>query len=311
MEEFDLKFRRGQKPAFDEAPEWARCRIFGVNYLHLRGEQGGDLFFTRSGWPLAAQLVPHEWFTGKQFARRGRALAGATGAVYRVPIRHPGRAGQSIVVKFSRFGQDVGVTAHGLPQWLAEKHHDLLDHAEFLPPFEEFGHVRRLRASLPWRVGLMRPLAIYSPPTRYLEWQLGRKRHLRWLFEQQLARAQEGRHGKAGGIPEYARKPVTYDWERQYILLYRWLDGPDLEEWVAREKMTPEQAAAWAKEAHELLEKAGWVVLDHKPRHVIVRPGALRDKNATSLAGVPWGLVDYELLQPLAPSRADQFAADL
>jgi hypothetical protein len=309
VEEFDRKFFRGRQPAFDEAPVWARRRLFGVNYLHLRGAQGGDLFLTRSGWSMAEQLEPHQWFTGEQFARRGRALAGATGAVYRVPVTHPVRDEQSIVVKFSRFGQDVGVTAHGLPHWLAEQHHDLLDHAEFLPPFEEFGNVRRLRADLPWWIGLMRPLAIYSPPTRYLDWQLGRKRHLRWLFEKQLARTQGPQAvEKSGAMPEYARKPVSYDWERQYILLYSWLTGPDLEEVEQKGRLAPEESEAWTRHAHDVLQQHGWVVLDHKPRHVVVRRRFLQGLHPSATNSPPWGLVDYELLQPINPSEAGAFS---
>ena len=36
------------------------------------------------------------------------------------------------------------------------------------------------------------PLAIYSPPTRYLDWQLSRHEHLKWVYDRRLAADQAG-----------------------------------------------------------------------------------------------------------------------
>jgi hypothetical protein len=48
----------------------------------------------------------------------------------------------------------------------------------------------------------------------------------------------------------------------------------------------------------ELAEK-GWVVLDHKPRHIIVRP-VQGGTGLLSRQGKPvWALIDYELLFPM------------
>jgi len=44
MEGFDLSLGKGLKPAFDDAPARIRRRISGVDYLHLKGRQNGDLF---------------------------------------------------------------------------------------------------------------------------------------------------------------------------------------------------------------------------------------------------------------------------
>lgn len=44
MEGFDPTLGRGLKPDFDEAPARFRRRIGGVDYLHLKGRQNGDLF---------------------------------------------------------------------------------------------------------------------------------------------------------------------------------------------------------------------------------------------------------------------------
>ena len=286
MEGFDLTLGRGLKPAFDEAPDRFRRRISGVDYLHLRGRQNGDLFITREGWPVASCLVPEKWFAGERFRKPGQALAGATGAVYRVPIAHPARSAFALVVKFSRFGQDVGITvADELisdPAFMSR-----VDHAEFLPPFEEFANLCRLRQQCRGMFATKAPLAIYSPPTRYLAWQLGRKNHLQWTYRRQLSASQDD---------DPAAEKVEYDWERIYILLYRWMDGLDLEQAQSAGLVSTTQMIDWTRRAAHDLQRLGWMVLDHKPRHLIVRPQRKSRSILFRHHQPVLGLVDYELL---------------
>ena len=289
MEGFDLTLGRGIKPAFDDAPASVRCRIDGVDYLWVQGRQGGDLYLTREGWPEAARLTPDRWYTGDRFQKAGRALAGATGAVYRVPVEHPANPRFALVVKFSRVGQEVGITVvsgrlRDDPEFM-----NRVAHAEFLPPFEEFGNLCRLRRRCRGLFATHAPLAIYSPPTRYLPWQLGRKQHLRSASSIRL-RASQGDTDDPGR--------VVYDWERLYILLYRWMDGFDVEQAVRAGIVPPERAEEWTADAAARLRELGWVVLDHKPRHLILRSrrgtGPLVVRNGRPALG----LVDYELLYP-------------
>ena len=56
--------------------------------------------------------------------------------------------------------------------------------------------------------------------------------------------------------------------------------------------------------ARDALARYGWEVLDHKPRHVIIRVGrngrlVMRDGDLL------WGLVDYELLYRYKAAAAD------
>ncbi len=286
MEGFDLTLGRGRKPHFDEAPEDFRRRVFGVDYIYLKGRQNGDLYITRQGWAAAGSILPERWFTGAQFSKPGQALAGATGAVYRVPVAHPARSRFALVVKFSRFGQDVGITVAdeliSNRQFMAR-----VDDAEFLPPFEEFSNLERLRSQFNGLFATMAPLAIYSPPTRYLAWQLGRKNHLQWTYRRQLSASQD----------DDTEPKVEYDWERIYILLYRWIEGIDLEQAHGAGIVSEHQMIEWTRQAADQLLDLGWMVLDHKPRHLIVRPrrgrGILRRHDQPVL-----GLVDYELLVP-------------
>jgi len=289
MEGFDLSLGKGQKPLFDDAPARFRRQISGVDYLHLKGRQSGDLYITRSGWPVASSILPERWFTGAQFSKPGQALAGATGAVYRVPVAHPVRSNFALVVKFSRFGQDVGLTVVGRDLNEDADFMSRVDHAEFLPPFEEFGNLMRLRAQCRGHFVTQAPLAIYSPPTRYLAWQLGRKGHLQSTYSHRLLASQR---------PSEENAKLDYDWERIYILLYRWMDGIDAEQAFGAGLISETRMIDWTLQVAAVIRQLGWVVLDHKPRHLILR----QQKKARSplmRRGAPvLGLVDYELLFP-------------
>ncbi len=289
MEGFDLSLGKGLKPSFDEVPARFRRRISGVDYLHLKGHQSGDLFITRAGWPVAASILPERWFTGAQFSKPGQALAGATGAVYRVPVAHPVRSNFTLVVKFSRFGQDVGITVAGNELTNDAEFMSRVDHAEFLPPFEEFGNLMRLRSQCRGHFVTKAPLAIYSPPTRYLAWKLGRKSHLQSTYARRLLTSQ----GLSG-----ENETVEYDWERIYILLYRWMDGIDAEQAFGAGLISESRMMEWTHQVATVLRQLGWVVLDHKPRHLILRQQK-KTRSPLMRRGAPvLGLVDYELLYP-------------
>jgi len=285
MEGFGLSLGKGLKPLFDDSPARFRRRIAGVDYLHLKGRQSGDLYITRDGWPVAESLLPVHWFIGQQFCKRGRALAGATGAVYRVPVPHPVRKEYALVVKFSRFGQDVGITAVGEGVEADIQYH--IDSAEFLSPFQEFGNVMKLRRTLAGALRTQIPLAIYSPPTRHLVWELGRKPHLQWLQSREL------RQSQAETSEEFR---VTYAWERLYILLYRWMDGFDAEQCYLSGMISQRRMEELTRRTGKMLRNLGWMVLDHKPRHLILRRSGdgLLDRHGNPVLG----LVDYELLTP-------------
>jgi hypothetical protein len=169
-----------------------------------------------------------------------------------------------LVVKFSRFAQEalISIPPSEPLDW-AER--DRIAVSEFLSPFEEFANLERLRASAGLRIPTKAPLAIYSPATRYLDWQLGRIDHRRWWYDRVLAEDQAAQ-------PEGAR--VAYDWERLYVLIYRWIDGVDAETASQQGYLTQTELRALCQEARQGLRELGWDVLDHKARHVIVRPAS-------------------------------------
>ncbi|MCC7406695.1 MAG: hypothetical protein IT442_01400 [Phycisphaeraceae bacterium] len=300
MEAYDWTFSRGRKPAFDLVPARHRVRLFDVDYVHLRGLQSGDLFVTRSGWPLIECLVPGRWFVGERFSRVGRALAGATGAVYRVPVEHPRDDDFALVVKFCRFGQDALVTSVD-PTVIADPVlRQRFAGAEFLSPFEEFGNLMRLRQAAGSRIRTKRPLAIFSPATRHLDWELGRKPYLQHMYSARLLASQ-------AHLPPDQR--LDYSWERIYVLLYHWIDGLDAVEAAKQGLLDAAQVERLTVLTRDTLLGAGWVVLDHKPRHVIVRPSSCGPGALTRHDQVVWAIVDYELLMPAGFDASTQASA--
>lgn len=289
MERFDFTFRKGRKPAFAEVPPDRKRRLLGVDYVHLKGRQSGELWLTRHGWEVAESLRPEHWFVGRKFSKVGRALAGATGAVYRVPVPHQGCRDFALVVKFNRFCQSVGVTVIDPNLRFTEGQINRIKSAYFLSPFAEFGNLNRLRSSAGLKIPTKTPLGIYCPPARYLDWQLGREPHLKGFHSSTLLADQ-------AHLP--AQERLDYDWERQYIMLYRWLGGIDAEDAVESGIISEEQMIELGKQARGRLKDHGWEVMDHKPRHVIIRQ-ARNDRLIRRKGQIVWGLIDYELLYPL------------
>lgn len=290
MEQFDTTFGKLRRPAFDEAPAAHRHHLMGVDYLRLAGKQGGELFVTRHGWSCVESILPRAWFVDDRFKKVGRALAGATGAVYRVPVDHRARSDFALVVKFSRAAQDIQVTILDHGAHLDAVELERIECAAFLSPFEEFANLVKLRTAAGWTVPTKLPLAIYSPPTRYADWQLGRHSHLCSRMNRALVAAQ-------ADVAEEQR--ITYDWERLYILLYRWIDGVDAEVAAQTGLITKDTMVALGQEARVRLRALGWIVCDHKPRHVIVRPSRHAHGPLRRGDRIPWALIDYELLVPV------------
>lgn len=146
MERFEHRFHHPHQRSFDQAPAALRRRVFGVDYIQLRGKQSGELFVTRHGWPVLDSILPSHWFVGEGLSKVGRQLAGATGAVYRVAVPHKRREQFALVVKFSRFAQEalVSIAPDQVMDW---EERDRIASSEFLSPFEEFAHLKRLRAA--------------------------------------------------------------------------------------------------------------------------------------------------------------------
>jgi hypothetical protein len=269
--------------------------VLGVVYVHRKTTDGGDIYVTRDGLPLARHLEVSNWYESEWFRAHREPLEG-TSAVYRVATRPVAGKSIDLVVKNCRVGEDVPVETRAI---LAE-----ID-AEFNSPWEEFALVTELRQGrygpADLRVRTQLPLAIYVPPVTMQMWQTGRSRH------------------KINRI--CARHPgIVLDILRQYWLIYRWIEGKDIVQLLDSLGTSSETAAPTLAELTDSvnldLSAKGYVVADMKPAHVIIDEPKVAQVHAMAGCGSSdkaiertaelvrtgeYSVVDYELLMRTAP----------
>jgi len=317
--------------ALDDLPDALRTHAYGVDYARLDRAVGGTVWVTRHGWRVIDHVLPTTWFCHQEYARDGEKLATGTGSVFHVPTTSQRTARrQELVIKFSRVGQDVPVLVSDsfldhLPDGLAEE-------ADFSDPFYEFGMIQALRRSHDDRPGqprvrAARPLAIYSPPREYPLWQLGRHPG-RFDTRKRMLDA-----NVAASSREHQAQ-VELLLNRDYILIYEWLKGLDAEQLFADGLIDEAEMIGLTRASYDLMKSRGFVVVDHKPRHLICRPRRparpdhpqpdrraagsplRRPDPVTGQPTLAWALIDYELLlpwpnhpdRPTFPGLADQMA---
>ncbi|MBD3676746.1 MAG: hypothetical protein HUJ26_24835 [Planctomycetaceae bacterium] len=278
---------------FDDAPSEVSRLVYDVPYIEQEFEDGGLMWLTRYGWPWRDHLAPEKWYTDKQYVNFGTRLTRGTGAVYRVgTVGDDGRV-IDLVVKFSRFAQDVPL--HITVTYPGNIPHHLVDNSRFNSPFYEFGQIKKIRMpsenGTP-RIMTGRPLAIYSPPREHKLWQLGRTQ-LRFNHYARLLELDQKQ------FPEHQRLQLNI--HRQYIVLFSWEKGDDAELAFLAGKLTEKQLFQMTEDVQNSLERKGFYVLDNKPRHYIVRTrknGELLQKDGR----IAYSLVDFELLIPIPDS---------
>ncbi len=254
-------------------PNATPMRLLGVDYVHLPTPNGGELYLTRFGLPFLEHLQLENWRDDVWFEQKRQRLLG-TSVVYRVPPRVVNGRSIDLVVKYCRVGEDVPLDTLTFEKF---------SHAEFNSPYEEFALVMELREPHgAGRVFTHRPLAIYMPPERLELWQTGRSTH---RIEQKKAKFRD----------------VELDIFRHYVLIYQWVKGESADVALARAIPDPAQRAEEMKrltlEAKAGLERNGFLVVDHKPAHLIVRwrrdGTLLKDRGGD----YTYALIDFELLQ--------------
>ena len=176
--------------------------LLGVDYVHVKTRDGGDLYLTRFGAPYWQNLLPENWYAPEWFETKRQRLEG-TSTDYKVPTRRVNGVTLSLVAKWSRVGEGVPLDTLTFNKFI---------HAEFNSPFEEFSLLMELRkgeAGPPGiRLRTQKPLAIYMPSERLQLWQTGRS--------EDKIRAKVVRH-----------PGVEIDILRQYVVLYGWVKGLD------------------------------------------------------------------------------------
>ena len=220
----DCVEQRSDDP-FPLVPWSIRRRVYGVPYVELQDATGGHLWVTRHGWPYVRHLDASRWYADRTYQRRGKRISDGSGAVYRVPSTIPGERTMDLVVKFSRMSQDLQLQVAsdfpgGVPRFVS-------DTATFSDPFQEFGLLEELRNSTfgpsHSKILTKRPLAIYSPGRHFDAWQLGRDEDRFRQHQRQLAEDQ---------ADQISQRSVQLSINRQYILLFQWVDGTDAADMV-------------------------------------------------------------------------------
>ena len=250
--------------------------LLGVDYLHLKTSDGGDLYLTEFGRRFREHLRLENWFAPEWFDAKRERLRG-TGTVYKVPTRPVNGLSLNLVVKWSRVGELVPLDTMTVNKFID---------AEFNSPFEEFALLMELRKGESGppaiRIRTQQPLAIYVPSKRLQLWQTGRSEH--------KIRAKISRH------PD-----VEIDILRQYVVVFGWVKGLDAVQAADQFGFRGDAAAEFLARinslvTHELRQK-GYHVIDMKPAHIILRPkwhkALLRDFNGQ----IAYAVVDYELLE--------------
>ena len=245
--------------------------VLGVKYLHLRMEDGTDLYVTEHGLPFTKCLLPQNHWEDAQWLDHHSVRLHGTSSVFRVTTKEVDGQSKDIVIKWNRMGQDIpGETAEGS-----------LDGAEFNSPFMEFSLVqemRNARRESPGTLYTHKPLAIYVPRRFVKAERLGRRE---WKMKAIQRDHQE----------------IDLDWNRNYAVLYEWLKGVDAARAYSEELIDHDGMVSLFDRANCELRGKGFGIRDNKVGHVIVRPrpngGLAKDKSGAVL----YGLVDFELLE--------------
>jgi len=263
--------------------------ILDVVYVHRKTSDGGDIYLTEYGLPVAQLLELDNWYEKEWFSARRTRLEG-TSAVYRVPTKEVNGRSLELVVKNCRVGEEVPVETKTLLEFI---------NTEFNSPWEEFALTMEMREGKygprDLAIRTQEPLAIYVPPEKMQLWQSGRSRE------------------KINRI--HARHPgIELDILRQYKLIYGWIRGRDVVEALSGLGLSGEtllQAVTpLNRKALQDMDRKGYTVADMKPCHIVIGQPQIEafEMRATEGAAAQidylnglmnegrYYIVDYELL---------------
>jgi len=267
-----------------------KYKAFGINYLHLKLPNCGDLYVTGFGAAVLRCLLPENWYNNQYFFHKGTKLNG-TSAVYKVPTNPVFGRSIDVVVKFCRIGEDVKPLLTPRSKFISDEE---FASARWNGPFEEFGKLMELRKGVfgfKKRFLTQRPLAIFVPEQVCADWQLGRSpdnfRISKSVMERDTTLTDE-------------HDSVELDISRQYIMIYSWVKGLGLDDLVKQGVLGKEIGDDLTERAYFMdMIPSGFKVLDTKPAHLILR----LDRNGRPVkknGQYPYALIDYELLRRTA-----------
>ena len=257
-------------------------RLLGVDYAHLPTADGGDIYVTWDGLHRLDHLLLENWLEPAWFEANRERLPG-TSTVYRLPTKPVNGRSIDLVVKYCRVGEDVPLDTMTFNRFAD---------AEFNSPYEEFSLVMDLREGRAGRRILThRPLAIHVPAERLPLWKTGR---VEYRIASKKARFRD----------------VELDILRKYVLIYEWVKGVSADEALQHLPSTECGRALMqlTERVRRDLGRHGYMVIDHKPAHIIVRPQKSGGLLHTRDGELAYALVDFELLA-LTPERQSSVRA--
>ena len=223
--------------------------VLGVKYLHLRVNDGTDVYVTEYGLPFTQCLMPENHWADDAWMKLHSVRLPGTSALFHVRTKEVGGHSRDIVVKWNRMGQDIPGETRAFDA----------ANAEFNSPFLEFSLVLEMRNThleSPGRLFTHKPLAIYVPRKYVKGEQLGRRRH------------------KMEAIQRSHEEEIPIDWNRNYAVIYEWLKGIDAVQACREGLVDKDGMAQLVNRVQEDLQRKGFAVSDNKPQHIIVRPTA-------------------------------------
>ncbi len=81
--------------------------VLGVKYLHLRVNDGTDVYVTEYGLPFTQCLMPENHWADDAWMKRHSVRLPGTSALFHVRTKEVGGHSRDIVVKWNRMGQDI------------------------------------------------------------------------------------------------------------------------------------------------------------------------------------------------------------
>jgi hypothetical protein len=258
-----------------------RITVLGVKYLHLRMQDGSDLYITEHGLPFTKCLMPENHWADEEWMKANSVRLPGTSALHRLQTKEVEGLSKDIVIKWNRMGQDI-------PGGTRSTDAD----AEFNSPFMEFSLVielRNTRYESPGQLYTHKPLAIYVPRKFVEGSQLGRRRHRLEAIQR-------------------SHEEIAIDWNRNYAVIYEWLKGIDSVEALREGLLDSAEMTRLIDHSNEILDRKGFTVSDNKPQHIIVRPDSNGSLVTDRSGEVLFGLVDFELLKR-TPARENALRA--
>ncbi|MBU1076122.1 MAG: hypothetical protein KKH98_02435 [Spirochaetes bacterium] len=259
------------------------AKIFGVDYLHYKLENGDDLYITKNGLPIIQNLIPENYWTDESWFRKNSIKLNGTSTVYKIKTKEVNNRSKDIVLKWNRMGQDIP----------GEEESEELMNVEFNSPFEEFSLLKELfntRYESPGKIITQLPYGIYVPLKSAKLWQTGRKEY---IMQTKIKTHFE----------------IELDMHRTYAVIYGWIKGIDAVQAFEQGLLNKKEMEDLTLKVENDMRRKVFQVRDRKPDHIIVKPYRDGTLVKNRKGDILYAVIDYELLER-TPEREKKINKD-